>query len=862
MQTRRQAYKLGQNCESQERSSTKQWTDQLKVLQKFMSQEGHCDLPQIYNKNPKLASWIKTQRYQYERLMNDEESTMTDERIQALENIGFEWSEALQSRFTPRRSKKQDSRSKRWMQRLEELKDFKSREGHCNVPQRYDDNPCLGTWVNTQRRQFRRFMNREESPMTRQRIEALERIGFEWRLDRFERWLVHYEELQGFKAKEGHCNVPEHSNEWESLGRWVAEQRRQYKLYKDGYPSPLSDERIAALQIIGFEWSTPQRVRSELYNDMWMKQYKRLQDYKSREGHCNVPQGYKKDPSLGKWVKSQRQFYKQLKDGSSSRMTHDRVEALERLGFEWSRAESLNRVTSGEKPDASNKVWMKQYEKLQDFKSREGHCNISQYGIADPYLSKWVKTQRHMYKLMMEGKSSGLTERRIEALKKLGFEWSRGDNLCRNEPDTKPNMYRKVWMKQYKKLKKFKSQEGHCNVPKHYSQDQSLGLWVSTQRNEYRKLMKNQESCMTEERIEALEKIDFVWSLTNEKEWMTHYEELKEFMSKRGNSDIGDLFKKNKLLGDWVKIQMQQYSLFKQGKPSCMSDKKKELLEEIACEWIRSKNPSGNASQKSESAPHQDNQSEEELWIKQYKKLKEFKLRKGHCNVCQYSNVHPNLAKWVKTQKKLHELMMEGKPSSMTKKRADALEKIGFQWRKAADDDDDWQLEQLDPRMDRYTKAWMERYNELKRFKAREGHCNVPRDHNGSQTLWHWAKTQRHMYNCMKDGKQSSMTLEKMEALDRIGFEWSLRYTASQKENFVKGWMKRYKELNDFKSREGHCNVSQRDHENLALGKWVKMQRYMYKLKMDGKQSSMTDERVEALERIGFEWNRYNQSYS
>jgi len=30
---------------------------------------------------------------------------------------------------------------------FEELRKFKEREGHCNLPQRYSDNPELGRWV-------------------------------------------------------------------------------------------------------------------------------------------------------------------------------------------------------------------------------------------------------------------------------------------------------------------------------------------------------------------------------------------------------------------------------------------------------------------------------------------------------------------------------------------------------------------------------------------------------------------------------------------------------------------------------------------------------------------------------------------
>ena len=38
---------------------------------------------------------------------------------------------------------------------------------------------------------------------------------------------------------------------------------------------------------------------------------------------------------------------------------------------------------------------------------------------------------------------------------------------------------------------------------------------------------------------------------------------------------------------------------------------------------------------------------------------------------------------------------------------------------------------------------------------------------------------------------------------------------------------------------------------------WVKRQRYQYKLKKEGKHSNMTNEREEALNRLGFVWDSH-----
>ena len=48
------------------------------------------------------------------------------------------------------------------------------------VPQRYQANPKLGTWVHTQRRQYKLLTDGKKSSMTKDKAKALESIGFFW----------------------------------------------------------------------------------------------------------------------------------------------------------------------------------------------------------------------------------------------------------------------------------------------------------------------------------------------------------------------------------------------------------------------------------------------------------------------------------------------------------------------------------------------------------------------------------------------------------------------------------------------------------------------------------------------------------
>jgi hypothetical protein len=57
-----------------------------------------------------------------------------------------------------------------------------------------------------------------------------------------------------FKEEFGHCLVPNKYPANPKLGRWVMNQRSNYKFYQEGKPSPMSADRIRELENVGFKW--------------------------------------------------------------------------------------------------------------------------------------------------------------------------------------------------------------------------------------------------------------------------------------------------------------------------------------------------------------------------------------------------------------------------------------------------------------------------------------------------------------------------------------------------------------------------------------------------------------------------------
>ena len=83
------------------------------------------------------------------------------------------------------------------------------------------------------------------------------------------------------------------------------------------------------------------------------------------------------------------------------------------------------------------------------------------------------------------------------------------------------------------------------------------------------------------------------------------------------------------------------------------------------------------------------------------------------------------------------------------------------------------------------------------------------------------------------------------------------RYRKYQEEQ----WSDRMDDLIRFRNKHGHCLVPYQYDHNQALAKWVKRQRYQYKLKQRGKHSTLCEERVSELTKAGFIWDSHNAAW-
>ena len=134
-------------------------------------------------------------------------------------------------------------------------------------------------------------------------------------------WQSWYGMLEEYKQAEGHVNVPKgHKHGDFKLGNWIVTQRTSRK----SNDKNLTPERIEQLEALGFDWDP--------FKSKFQAGIAALKEYKQAEGHVNVPANYKHgDFSLGAWTHNQRQAYK----NNNERLTPERIEQLEALGFDW-----------------------------------------------------------------------------------------------------------------------------------------------------------------------------------------------------------------------------------------------------------------------------------------------------------------------------------------------------------------------------------------------------------------------------------------------------------------------------------------------------------------------------------------------
>ena len=667
------------------------WESMYERLLEFKKNNGYCNVPDRWPDDPQLGKWVGKQRTKRNN------GLLSNERIERLDEIGFIW----------------DVLSANWEEMFEDLLEFKKKNGHCNVPSRWSENPKLSRWVSTQREFCK---NRKLSDS---RVKRLEEAGFEWNI-RETNWDEMFSVLLKFKEKKGHCNVTRDWIENPDLSYWVSKQRDNYR------KGLLSPDRIKRLEQIGFIWDT--------IENSWEENYSALVEFKSANGHCDVPDKWPTNLKLSHWVSKQRSDWKK------KRLSADRTEMLNAIGFTW---------------DPNDAVWNKMFGMLQEYKKNNGHCDVPRSWSENIKLSSWVA---HIRKLWKEGK---LSHERIKQLESLSFAIIDYGTVKKD-----------TWEKMFINLCQFKNIHGHCNVPQRWSENPELANWVANQRQMKRKNRLNDDF------LGRLNEIGFIWH-TRKDLWEKRFTELLEFKKTYDHCDVPKDWSENPKIGTWVNNQRRNK------KKGILSAERIRRLDEVGFLW----------------------DIIDSGWEDNYSELMKYYKIYGHTDVQIRWNENPQLGHWVSHQRS------KKKKNRLSESQIKRLEDINFSW---------------NPK-----DKWDAMYASLLEFKRLRGHCNVPRDWQSAPELSHWVNRQRSQYI------RGRLDIEYIKKLEKIGFLWNVRQNI---------WEERFLELFHFKASTGHCNVPDKWIKNPKLSNWVGVQRRNY---LKGK---MDQGRITRLNEIGFVW--------
>jgi hypothetical protein len=430
-----------------------------------------------------------------------------------------------------------------------------------------------------------------------------------------------------------------------------------------------------------------------------------LIEYKEKNGDCHVPSGNNQfaraerkrlgvSNSLGVWVAKQRTHYR-LSQGKKVKLDQSlqiRIVILESMGFMWLEREAQ---------------WQRSFNRMEAHKAKHGTLHVDRE--QDPQLWTWLDQQRKAYQKGI------LSEERLPLLQEIGFVF---------------DLQEAKWWEHYERLGEYKKEHGDTLVPAHSYEDPSFGAWVARQRRLY------SVDQMTEERIEALEKIEFSWDPFGEA-WENFYEQLCQYHAKHGHTRVG---RSEGPLWHWVDRQRRLLRKLADESQSAVDMDKIAALDKVGFSW--SEDPEDRSKRLKDLsfkvAVH------EEIWKENFKGLCSFKDRFGHFSIASDLPEYQELSNWVRHQRFLH------KRGKLPDERVVALEGIDFAWTAQA-------------------ARWDVMYENLVRFHAEHGHTRIP---TRNTELYRWTNQQRKALRSFSendgDDSRSGRIDQRLLALEKL----------------------------------------------------------------------------------------------
>lgn len=247
----------------------------------------------------------------------------------------------------------------------------------------------------------------------------------------------------------------------------------------------------------------------------WMERARQLYHFQQQHGHTTVPKRYKANPALGNWVNKQRQQYRNYKAGKKPcSLNENRIAFLDQINFCW----DARAVLTTAEP-IGRQQWWSRFDELRScclLQQRDHDAPAVEIESKSPLVSvsrqttlgAWLDRQRKAY---VETKRCNQADANIHRQQLEQLSEEQISALSDIDPDWWMTRRQWQWENRYRALLVYAQTHGDCSVPISYP-DRRLANWVSNQRKQYNLRVAGRPSSLTEDRLQCLQAIGFVWN--------------------------------------------------------------------------------------------------------------------------------------------------------------------------------------------------------------------------------------------------------------------------------------------------------------------------------------------------------------
>lgn len=507
------------------------WAEKFEQLKAYYNEHKIFAFPKS-EQYSSLRSWL-----QYQRVLNKQDK-LQPERKTLIEGLGYSFGKNYAGVY--KFQKRGENGTISWSKRINELKEYYKQKNTFYIPNTDKENQSLLNWLRTQRQLYR------EGVLDETKVQQLTEIGYDFSMsfkgvkkgEITSKWRLMLKKLKEYYDKNGTFYLSPSIPEQKTLALWVNTQKTFYNQGK------LGEDKERELGKIGFSLTTryfqpKEKPQKKSHEDNWNEKLEWLKEYYANNQTFFIARNDLEHKDLLIWLDVQRLYFREGK------LKKDREEKLKQIGYSFDvkhtgktrpKKEKIEKV---KKPTVSN--WDEQYLKLLNYKILNGNCNVSR-SYSDKSLAFWVTKQRSAKR---DGK---LSKEEINKLDLLGFEWRNTKKLSDFDK----------WKTSYDKLKEFFTTHGHSSATKTNSTTQ-IATWVIQQRFQKKK------GTLKPEYEKLLNEINFVWnpelnilsSKPDDETWLQRLDELREYKSKFGDTNVSQLNKEYYSLSRWVNDQRQ-----------------------------------------------------------------------------------------------------------------------------------------------------------------------------------------------------------------------------------------------------------------------------------------------------------------